>query len=152
METRSSSISTSEPMDPIRAAYDDVYLYTFGRPGFILQHVVDAFAVQNADDASTPMSVVFGLLGLYLHVEKQFTGRQVQRVHVELARRKRNWPAVFWPDTRGSMTVADVLAAPAGPERDKAIDAWCLSVWTAFNGNRQRIVSLLRESIGLFDS
>ena len=33
-------------MDTMRAAYDEVYVYTMGRPGFILQHVVDAFAVQ----------------------------------------------------------------------------------------------------------
>ncbi len=33
-------------MDNLRPAYDEVYAYTFGRPGFILQHVVDAYAVQ----------------------------------------------------------------------------------------------------------
>jgi len=35
-------------LDHMRAAYDEVYIYTMGRPGFILQHVVDAFAVQTA--------------------------------------------------------------------------------------------------------
>src|SRR3954452_8529907 len=34
-------------MDKLRAAYDEVYVYTMGRPGFILQHVVDSFAVRN---------------------------------------------------------------------------------------------------------
>ena len=43
------------------------------------------------------------------------------------------------------MTVADVLAAPAGPERDEAFDDWCRTVWTAFSGNRQTIVVLLKE-------
>ena len=43
------------------------------------------------------------------------------------------------------MTVVDVLAAPAGPERDLAIETWCRSVWTALAGNRQTIVALLRE-------
>lgn len=73
----------------MRAAYDQVYAYTMGRPGFILEHVVDAFAVQTAKDLSRPIGIVFGLVGLYLHVEKQFSGRQVQRVHMELGRRKR---------------------------------------------------------------
>src|SRR5215472_16967519 len=63
-------------MDHMRAAYDEVYLYTMNRPEFILQHVVDAFAVQTADRNSKPISVVFGLVGLYLRVEKQFSGRQ----------------------------------------------------------------------------
>ena len=129
----------------MRAAYNEVYTYTMGRPGFILQHVVDAFAVQTANDKSRPIGVVFGLVGLYLHVEKQFSGHQVQKAHMELGRKKREWPCVYLPEDRGSMTVADVLAASAGPERDKAIDEWCRSVWTAVAANRQTIIALLRE-------
>jgi hypothetical protein len=132
-------------MDSMRAAYDEVYLYTLSRPGFILQHVVDAFAVQTASDESKPIAVVFGLIGLYLHVEKQFSGRQVQKVHMELGRRKREWPGVQLPEHRGSITVADVLAISAGPERDTAIDNWCENVWTAFAANRQTIDALLRK-------
>ena len=129
----------------MRAAYDEVYVYTMVRPGFILQHVVDAFAVQAVGDDSKPIGLVFGLVGLYLRVEKQFSGRQVQRVHMELGRRKREWPRVYVPEDRGSMTVADVLAASPGAERDAAIDNWCRSVWTAFGANREAIIALLRE-------
>lgn len=129
----------------MRAAYDEVYVYTMGRPGFILQHVVDAFAVQTANDQSKPISVVFGLVGLYLHLEKQFSGHQVQRVHMALGRRKREWPLMCLPENRGSVTVADVLVASAGPERDTAIENWCQSVWTAFGANREIVIALLRE-------
>jgi hypothetical protein len=132
-------------MDAIRAAYDELYVYTMGRPGFVLQHVVDAFAVQTAKNDSKPIVVVFGLVGLYLHVEKQFTGRQVQEVHMKLGRTKRSWPSIYLPEDRGSMTVIDVLAASVGPERDLAIAAWCRSVWTAFGCNRQSIIALMRE-------
>jgi Family of unknown function (DUF5946) len=132
-------------MDPMRAAYDEVYIYTMSRPGFILQHVVDAFAVQTADQNTKAVGVVFGLVGLYLHLEKEFSGLQVQEVHLKLGRRKREWPKITFPADRGNMTVGDVLAEPAGPERDKAIDNWCQSVWTSFGGNRQTIVALLRE-------
>lgn len=129
----------------MRAAYDEVYVYTMGRPHFVLQHVVDAFAAQTASDDSKPIGVVFALVGLYLHVEKQVPGRQVQQVHQQLGRRKRDWPLVRLPTDRGTMTVVDVLAAPPGPERDRAIDEWCQSVWTAFRDNRQTIIDLLRE-------
>ena len=132
-------------MDATLAAYDEVYVYTMGRPGFILQHVVDAFAVQTADDSSKPIAVVFGLIGLYLHLEKQFSGRRVQKAHMVLGRRRRAWPRVRLPEDRGSITVADVLAAPAGPDRDEAIENWCRSVWTAFAANRQMIGALLRK-------
>jgi hypothetical protein len=132
-------------MDAIRTAHDEVYVYTMGRPGFILQHVVDAFAVQTANQNTKPVAVVFGLVGLYLHLEKNFTGRQVQEAHMKLGRRRREWPKISLPLDRGSMTVVDVLAVPAGPERDKAIDKWCQSVWACFEGSRRTIVALLRE-------
>ena len=132
-------------VDALRAAYDEVYVYTMSRPGFILQHVVDAFAVQTANTGTKPIGVVFGLVGLYLHVERQFSGHQVQKAHMVLGRRKRDWPSVYLPEYRGSMTVADVLAAAPGPDRDKAIDDWCRSVWTAFTRNRESVIVLLRE-------
>jgi len=129
----------------MRAAYDEVYAYTMGRAGFILQHVVDAFAVQTATAATKPIAVVFGLAGLYLHLERQFSGHQVQKMHMVMGRKKREWPKIELPDARGSMTAADVLSSPAGPERDAAIDDWCRSVWTAFGANRETIGALLRE-------
>jgi hypothetical protein len=116
-----------------------------GRPGFILQHVVDAFAVQTANHDTKPIGVIFGLVGLYLRVERQFSGSQVQKVHMELGRKKREWPSVDLPEDRGRMTVADVLEVSAGPERDMAIDDWCRSVWKAFGGNRETIIGLLRD-------
>jgi hypothetical protein len=129
----------------MRAAYDEVYAYTMGRPGFILQHVVDAFGAQTATRETKPIRVVFSLVGLYLRVEKEFSGRQVQQAHIELGRRKRAWPAVALPKHRGAMTAIDVLAAAAGDDRDKAIDEWCASVWTAFKDNRAPIIGLLDE-------
>jgi len=132
-------------MSDERTAYDEVYVYTMERPGFILQHVVDAHAVQTATADSKAIGVVFGLVGLYLRVEKQWTGRQVQQMHQRLGQRKREWPRVTLPTDRGTMTAVDVLAAPAGADRDQAIDAWCASVWTACSGSRQTIIDLLQE-------
>lgn len=132
-------------MDETRAAYDEVYVYAMGRPGFILQHVVDAFAVQTATENAKPVGVVFGLVGLYLHVERQFSGRQVQEAHKTLAQRKRDRPSIFFPEHRGEITALDVLAAPVGAERDKAIEDWCRCVWASFHNNREAIIDLLRE-------
>lgn len=127
------------------AAYDEVYVYTMNRPGFILQHVVDAFAVQTASETSKPIAVVFGMVGLYLRVVKRYSGRQVQQVHMELGRKKRTWPVLPLPENRGAITILDVHAAPAGPERDAAIDDWCKSVWDACSASHQTIIALLQE-------
>jgi hypothetical protein len=139
-------------MDAEQDAFAELCCYTLahGDRSFIHQHVVDAFAVQLADAQTKPIAITFGLIGLYLHIEKQFSGRQVQRVHMLLAQRKRPWPVFHLPRDRGAITVAEVLAAPAGPERDKAIDAWCSSVWQAFRGSRQAVVDLLLE-YGIFN-
>jgi hypothetical protein len=133
-------------MDSPDSAYHELYAYTMGRgTDFILQHVVDAYAAQTATSATKPMKIVFALVGLYLHVEKQFSGRRVQRVHMLMGRRKREWPRIPLPQGRGELSVADVLAVAEGAERDLAIDAWCRSVWNAYADSRSIIVTLLDE-------
>jgi hypothetical protein len=110
-----------------------------------LRRLVDAFAAQTADDHTKPIRITFALIGLYLHVEKHFAGREVQRAHMFLARKRRVWPWFKLPRDRGSMTVADVIAVPAGSERDKAIHDWCASVWEAFHSSRESVVELTRK-------
>ncbi len=121
------------------------YTLTHGDAAFIHQHVVDAYAAQHADEATKPITITFALVGLYLLVERGTTGRQVQRVHMQLGRRKHVWPAFALPDERGAMTAVDVMSAPEGPERDRAIHDWCRSVWTAFSANRGIVADLLER-------
>jgi Family of unknown function (DUF5946) len=127
--------------------YDELCCYTLalGDPSFIHQHVVDAFGAQASTETDKPIKLTFALVGLYLHVEKQFTGRQVQLAHMKLARHKQTWPVCPLPQTRGKITVSEVMAAPAGPERDRMIHQWCVSVWEAFGDNRPLITKLLAE-------
>lgn len=132
-------------MENGRDTYDELYVYAMERPGFILQHVVDATAVQTANSDTKPIRLVFGLIGLYLRVEKQFSGHQVQQVHMILGRKKRAWPTLNLPPDRGSVSAADVLAASPGPERDAAIDYWCQSLWTACSAHRGVLIDLLKE-------
>jgi Family of unknown function (DUF5946) len=134
-------------MGDAEAAYHELCAYTLELrdSAFIYQHVVDAFTAQRADARSKPIGLVFALLGLYLHVELGYTGKEVQKLHMLLGRKKRNWPALTLPGPRGSLTVEDVLAAPPGPERHRAIDAWSAAVWEAFRESRPAIVALLGE-------
>ena len=134
-------------MNSDRDDYDELCCYTLtrGDPSFVHQHVVDAFTAQRADERTKPIALTFALAGLYLHSEKQVSGKQVQRVHMQMAQKKRAWPLFALPPDRGAITAADVLAAPSGPERDRAIDAWCNSVWQAFRESRPTVVDLLQE-------
>jgi Family of unknown function (DUF5946) len=129
-------------------AYDQLCAYTLSRgdAAFLHQHVVDAFASQHANEQSKPIGITFALVGLYLLIERQFSGREVQRAHMRLAQRKQNWPTFVLPKNRGSITVLDVMAYPEGVEREKAIHDWCASVWAAFAASREIIAELLRQN------
>ncbi|HTT57528.1 MAG TPA: DUF5946 family protein [Opitutaceae bacterium] len=127
-------------------AFDQLCAYTLTHGGraFIHQYVVDAYAAQTAEARTKPIKLTFALVGLHLLCEKQFSGRQVQRVHMVLARRGRRWPAFPLPRDRGAITATDVLAVSAGSPRDAAIHAWCGSVWAAYGDCHRAVVELLR--------
>lgn len=128
-------------------AYHELQCYRLahGDPAFINQYVVDAWTAQHADEQTKPIALTFALVGLYLHIERGFSGRQVQRVHMALARRKQDWPSFALPHERGLITVRQVMATPAGPERNKAIEAWCASVWGTFQDCHEEVADLLRQ-------
>jgi len=121
------------------------YTLSLGDPEFIHQHVVDAYTAQNANSQTKPIARTFALVGLYLHLEKGFSGKQVQRTHMALAKCERQWPSIPLPPDRGALTAADVLATPAGPARAEAIDRWCASVWQPFQGSRPIIAQLFKD-------
>lgn len=134
-------------MGSVQEAYDELRCYTLGLhdAAFVHQHVVDAFTAQSADAHTRPIALTFALVGLYLSVERGFTGREVQRVHTQLAKRKQVWPLFALPAERGRVTVTDVIGAPPGAERDAAIHGWCACVWQAFRESGDTVAALLRE-------
>ena len=133
-------------------AYHDLCCYTLAHGGaeFIHQHVVDAFGAQEASANDRPIRLVFSLIGLYLHVERGFTGREVQLAHMKLGQRKQVWPVLAIPEQPGAVTAVEVCAAPLS-DRDSMIHKWCHSVWQAFAAHREVIEHLLAEH-GITDS
>ena len=122
-----------------QAAYNELTAWALGLGDreFVHQHVVDAWALHHADEDSKAVAVPFTLLGMYLHLEKGYTGKEVQIAHMMLAQPhgrgpgRKQWPHFPLPRDRGKITVIDVMAAPE-TERKQAIDAWCRSLWEAF--------------------
>jgi len=73
----------------------------------------------------------------------------VQRVHMDLARRRAPLPTVHLPRARGPLTVLDVVAAPPGPARDQALERWCASVWAAWSSEHATVAAwMARCGIG----
>src|SRR5215468_1872600 len=128
-------------MNVERDQYYELSCYTLahGDPSFIHQHIVDAYTAQRASETSKPISVAFALIGLYLAVEENRSGKEVQRIHMKLARKRRQWPRFALPQERGAVTASDVLAAPAGDRRDDMIRQWCASVWAAWAASHTQV-------------
>lgn len=118
--------------------------YTLSHPDrsfFIHQYIVDAQTAQTADKNTKPIAIVYSLIGLYLAVEKNYTGRQVQLAHMQLSKNKMDLPHVKAPCEKGKIIIADVLNATPGIERDNMIRQWCTSVWYVYKDVRETIVN-----------
>jgi hypothetical protein len=79
---------------------------------------------------------------LYLFVEKNHTGRQVQQAHVQMAKKTKQYVKISLPENRGSITVNQVLAAAPGAYRDDMIRQWCIAVWATFSNEHGKVISL----------
>jgi hypothetical protein len=119
------------------------YTLAHGDPSFIHQHVVDAYGAQHLRQSTSTIGPAFALAGLYLAVERSFTGRQVQQMHVRMARTSKQWPAFAPPNDVGPLTVGDVVAVEPGPPRDEAIMRWCASVWAASSAEHDRVRAMI---------
>ena len=121
-----------------------VYTLTRGdrESAFIHQLAVDTYGAQHVTADARPIGAAFALIGLYLTCERNYSGRQVQHMHMLLARRSKTWPHFAPPSRAGDMTILDVMQAPPGVERDAALRQWGQSVWEAWSHEHARVRSL----------
>ena len=129
--------------------FDELSFYTLAHtdPAFIHENSADAYRAQHVDEAIKPIAVVFSVIGLYLYLEKGFTGRQVQLAHMRMAKHRKTWPRLPLPTSQASITVSDVLAKPPGPQRDGMIHQWCQSVWRTWQDSRDQIVEIAKTEL-----
>jgi Family of unknown function (DUF5946) len=134
-------------------AYNELAFYTLAHAAkdrsFIHQYVVDAYAASHADEKSKPIYVAFALAGLYLHLEKGYTGRQVQLAHLELAKHKERLPRFDLPEDRPQWTIQRVLQASPGRQRDEAIDEWQRSVWQTWEKEHANVAQWIKSELGV---
>ncbi|WNR47149.1 DUF5946 family protein [Paenibacillus roseipurpureus] len=95
---------------------------------FRTQHAVDAYGAQHSGSKVKNIRTAFSLIGLYLAVERKYTGRQVQQAHMELAQKNLKWSSFIEPTRPYTLTVADVLGT-AEEKRNDMLMAWSKHVW-----------------------
>ena len=116
------------------------YTLSLGDEEFIHQHVIDAYGAQNTSEQSKPIALFFSLAGLYLLIERNYSGRQVQQAHQIMASKTKDFIKIGLPEKRGEISIKNVLDEPAGDKRDRKIMEWCRSVWAAYIGQHQQII------------
>lgn len=125
---------------------DELNAYTLEYAGaeFVHQHLVDAYAAQHISRDSKPVKQAAALVGLYLFVERGYTGRQVQQAHMALGNKMKQWTLWEPPCERAGLTVMDPLKVPAGVQRDEAIKQWARAVWTMWGERHGDVEEWLR--------
>ena len=120
-------------------AFSDLQSYTVSLqdPGFIHQHVVNACAAQHTGGTTRPITVAFGLIGLYPALEKGYTGREGERAHMRIAKAGNDWLLTDPPGRCAALNVMDVLQAGNNEEKDVIIRKWMSAVWASWAGRQQ---------------
>ncbi|MEE9361155.1 MAG: DUF5946 family protein [Cellulophaga sp.] len=120
--------------------FEELSFYTLSHSDsdfFIHQLIVDAYTAQTANENTKKISLVFSLVGLYLLIEKNYTGKEIQRAHTLLSNYKEFLPEVKLPNDRGNITISEVLESELN--HDEMIKKWCSSVWKEYEFSKEEI-------------
>jgi hypothetical protein len=104
---------------------------------FSAQHAVDAYGAQHSGGVTKTITTAYSLIGLYLAVEHGYTGRQVQLAHMELAKKKIQWPSLDLPTKHYSISVADVLKSEEGSYRIEMLMKWATHIWDTWERHHE---------------
>ncbi|HEV8079274.1 MAG TPA: DUF5946 family protein [Chitinophagaceae bacterium] len=121
------------------------YTLSMTDSGFIHQYIVDAYGAQHAGGITKNIRIIFSLIGLCLAVEYNYSGRQVQLIHMKIP--KQLWQVLEPPLQKSAITVADVLNVNADLERIDKIKIWAKSVWEIWSQHHEWIRNKTAEYI-----
>ena len=123
--------------------YNELLVYTLslGDKEFIHQHAIDTYAAQHSGSGLRPIQICFALIGLYLYLERGYSGKEVQQAHRKLAERTKDWTMLMHARPIPSMTVVDILRSTPGESRNDRIRQWADAVWDEWAPEHTRIAS-----------
>jgi hypothetical protein len=120
------------------------YHYSRNDSTFIHQLAVDAYGAQHTGEQTPNITTAFALIGLYLSIEKLYTGIQVQQTHMILAQKKIVWPRLEVPNRLEAMTVQDVLQVSTD-QRDIQLCEWAKSIWAAWDKEKDWVSGIVEN-------
>ena len=111
---------------------------------FIHQLIVDAYAASHTVLQKKPITTAFGLAGLYLVNERGFTGKEVQKAHMAMAKKSKNWPQFSPPAEKPGLTVRDVVET-LDAEKPAMIKKWSKSVWETWKPEQEKVAVMVKK-------
>lgn len=114
--------------------YHELSAYFIMNPdiSFPTQHIVDAYGAQHSGRKVKNIRTAFSLIGLYLAFECGYSGRLVQKAHIELAKSNIQWPSFDLPSNPYNFSVQDVLDEEKGANRNEMLMKWAKNVWNTW--------------------
>jgi hypothetical protein len=139
------------PEDNELSAYHEVCAWSLSRRDghFVHQFIVDCWALQHATVGSKPISIVFPLVSLYLHLEHGQSGRQAQLAHMQLAKHRKDWPRMTPPADEIRFSVREVFDLESDAAREQAIHRWCELTWKVWKDSQQVIRELVQRELNV---
>ncbi len=133
-----------------RDLYHNLTYYTLslGDFYFIHQLAVDAYTAQHFGENVKAIGITFALVGLYLVNERGYTGRQVQRAHMALTKKSKDWPSFASRLGKATLTVQDVVQAP-DEKKQEMLKRWHASVWEIWKSEQGTIAALLKKHLDI---
>jgi hypothetical protein len=124
--------------------YHELSAYLMMNPDitFRTQHAVDAYGAQHSGRLVKNIRTAFSLIGLYLALECDYSGRRVQKAHLELVQKNIQWPSFDLPSRPYSLSVVDVLAIEEGTNRYEMLMKWAKDVWNTWEQYHERARNL----------
>jgi hypothetical protein len=113
---------------------------------FIHQLIVDTYAAQHSGPKVKPIDTAFALIGIYLTFEKDYTGKQVQRTHMFLGKKRTAWPRFNLPQNKSTLTVLDVLQSQES-QYEAMIRKWGKSVWKMWQPEHENVREFVEQLI-----
>ena len=130
------------------AAYGEILAREYSDPAYGALHrvTVDAYAVQHPGTPS-PQSIQSGalhLMSLCLVLEKEAGPDQATAFLESAAKDKGRYEWLTPPESRGGITVKDVLRASSAAEHVKLVREWGESAWASWSVHHSTVRAWLR--------
>ncbi len=108
---------------------------------------VDAYAVQHPgeDTPQSRASVGVHLSRLFLLLELGWPMERANDAMAAISAKKRSYPWLAPPESRGERTVRDVLEAASPAEHEARVREWTESVWAAWNEHHATVRAWVNE-------